>query len=421
MSNSTIHTAEILCIGTELLLGDIVNTNAAYLSQKLASLGIGVYRQTVVGDNPSRLVSALAEALSRADLVITSGGLGPTYDDLTKETVAEYFGREMHMDEAVLAEIERYFTLRYGDLCRMTANNRKQALVPDGATVLKNPNGTAPGIAIEGEGKTVMMLPGPPREFEPMVDNEVLSYLAARRGEVFFSRNIHIMGMGESAIETELKELMQTSVNPTVAPYAKDGECRLRITARAADEASAAAMCDEVVEKIYKTAVGEHIYGVDVGKIEKALVKELADKGLTLACAESCTGGLIAKRITDVAGSSAVFLGGAVTYTNEIKQAILGVKRETLEQYTAVSEPVAAEMAENVRKRFGADIGISTTGYAGPSGGTEKDPVGTVYIGISTERGTRVTRFSFSGMRSREYIRTLAAGNALLLVLKEIK
>ena len=421
MSNSTIHTAEILCIGTELLLGDIVNTNAAYLSQKLASLGIGVYRQTVVGDNPSRLVSALAEALSRADLVITSGGLGPTYDDLTKETVAEYFGREMHMDEAVLAEIERYFTLRYGDLCRMTANNRKQALVPDGATVLKNPNGTAPGIAIEGEGKTVIMLPGPPREFEPMVDNEVLLYLARRRGEVFFSRNIHIMGMGESAIENELKELMQTSLNPTVAPYAKDGECRLRITARAADEARAAAMCDEVVEKIYKTAVGEHIYGVDVGKIEKALVKELADKGLTLACAESCTGGLIAKRITDVAGSSAVFLGSAVTYTNEIKQAILGVKRETLEQYTAVSEPVAAEMAENVRKRFGADIGISTTGYAGPSGGTEKDPVGTVYIGISTGRGTRVTRFSFSGMRSREYIRTLAAGNALLLVLKEIK
>lgn len=421
MSNLTIHTAEILCIGTELLLGDIVNTNAAYLSQKLASLGISVYRQTVVGDNVERLKDALSEALSRADLVITSGGLGPTYDDLTKETVAAYFGREMHMDESVLSEIERYFTLRYGDLCRMTANNRKQALVPDGATVLKNPNGTAPGIAIEGEeGKTVMMLPGPPREFEPMVDAQVLPYLAKRRGEVFFSRNIHIMGMGESAIENELKELMLTSLNPTVAPYAKDGECRLRITARASDKDRAAALCDEVVEKIRQTAVGEHIYGIDVEKIEKALVEALAEKGLTVSCAESCTGGLIAKRMTDVAGSSTVFKGGAVTYTNEIKEAILGVKHETLEAYGAVSEPVAAEMAENVRMRFGTDIGISTTGYAGPGGGNEKNPVGTVYIGISTKQGTRVTRFAFSGMRSRAYIRTLAAGNALLLAFREI-
>ncbi|MBO5305968.1 MAG: competence/damage-inducible protein A [Clostridia bacterium] len=416
-----IHNAEILCIGTELLLGDIVNTNAAYLSQKLASLGIGVYRQTVVGDNVDRLKIALAEALSRADLVITSGGLGPTYDDLTKETVAAYFGREMHMDESVLAEIERYFKNRYGDICRMTPNNRKQALVPTGATVLKNPNGTAPGIAIEGEdGKTVIMLPGPPREFEPMVDGEVLPYLAKRRGEVFFSRNIHIMGMGESAVENELRELMQGSVNPTVAPYAKDGECRLRITARAVDEVSAAAMCDEIVDKIYQTAVGEHIYGVDVGKIEMALVAGLMKKGLTLSSAESCTGGLIAKRMTDVAGASTVFWGGMVTYTNAMKEKLLGVKHETLEAYTAVSEQVAYEMAENVRKKMGTDIGISTTGYAGPTeSGDPENPVGTVYIGVSLEKGTRVTRFSFSGMRSREYIRTLAAGRALLMALKE--
>jgi len=415
-----IHNAEILCIGTELLLGDIVNTNAAYLSQKLASLGIGVYRQTVVGDNVERLKLALGEALSRADLVITSGGLGPTYDDLTKETVAEYFGRAMHTDESVLAEIERYFKNRYGDIGRMTDNNRKQALVPDGSTVLKNPNGTAPGVAIEGEGgKTVIMLPGPPREFEPMVDNEVLPYLAARRGEVFFSRNIHIMGMGESAVENELRELMELSANPTVAPYAKDGECRLRITARAADEASAAAMCDKVVEEIFQTAVGEHIYGVDVGKIEMALVAALADKGLTLSTAESCTGGLIAKRITDVAGSSAVFFGGVVTYTNEMKELLLGVKHETLSAHTAVSEQVAAEMAEGMRARLGTDIGISTTGYAGPSpSGDEDNPVGTVYVGISSEKGTEVTRFSFSGMRSRDYIRTLAAGRALLLALR---
>lgn len=421
MADYQIHTAEILCIGTELLLGDIVNTNAAYLSQKLASLGIAVYRQTVVGDNADRLKIALAEALSRADLVVTSGGLGPTYDDLTKETVAAYFGRQMHTDHEVMAEIERYFVHRYGDLCRMTPNNRKQALVPDGAVVLKNPNGTAPGIAIQGEvGKTVIMLPGPPREFEPMVDNEVMPYLAARRGEVFFSRNIHIMGMGESAVENELKELMEQSLNPTVAPYAKDGECRLRITARATNEEQAALMCDAVIEKIRQTAVGEHIYGVDVGTIEKELVRRLSAQGLTLAAAESCTGGLIAKRVTDVAGSSSVFMGGCVTYTNEIKQRLLGVETQTLEKYTAVSEQVAMQMAMGVRERLGADIGVSTTGYAGPTGGDADNPVGTVYVGVCTEKGTKVTRFSFSGMRSRDYIRTLAASNALLLVLREL-
>lgn len=420
MFEGMIHNAEILCVGTELLLGDIVNTNAAYLSQKLASLGISVYRQTVVGDNGTRLKEALAEAFSRADLVITSGGLGPTYDDLTKETVASYFGRDMYMDESVLCEIERYFRIRYGDVSRMTDNNRKQALVPDGAIVLKNPNGTAPGIVIEGEnGKTAILLPGPPREFEPMVDNGVLPYLADRHGEVFFSRNLHIMGMGESAVENELREMMENSLNPTVAPYAKDGECRLRVTARAKSEVAAAAMCDDVVEKIRKTAVGKHIYGVDVGTIEEALVSTLKEMGLTVSCAESCTGGLIAKRITDVAGSSSVFFGGVVTYTNQMKEKLLGVKHETLAAYTAVSEQVAAEMAEGVRIRLGTDIGISTTGYAGPDGGDEKNPVGTVYVGISSKRGGSVTRFSFSGMRARSYIRTLAAVNALLLGLKE--
>ena len=214
---------------------------------------------------------------------------------------------------------------------------------------------------------------------------------------------------------------MQTSVNPTVAPYAKDGECRLRITARAADSESAAAMCDAVVERIYQSAVGEHIYGVDVEKIEKALVSELAAKGLTISCAESCTGGLIAKRITDVGGASAVFLGGVVTYTNQMKERLLGVEHEVLERYTAVSEPVAAAMAEGVRTRLGTDIGISTTGYAGPGGGDGETPVGTVYVGVSTAAGTKVTRFSFSGMRSREYVRTLAAGRALLLALREIR
>ncbi len=422
MRNRTIHSAEILCVGTELLLGDIVNTNASYIAQKLAALGIGVYHQTVVGDNPERLKRALTDALSRVDLVITSGGLGPTYDDLTKETVAAYFGRKMHRDEACLAEIERYFALRHHDLCRMTANNRKQADIPDGAIVLKNPNGTAPGVVIEGEdGRTVIMLPGPPRELEPMMDNEVVPYLSRRRGEVFFSRNIHIMGMGESAVENELRELMENSVNPTIAPYAKDGECRLRVTARAADEKSAAALCDGMIETVRNTPVGGFIYGVDVGTIENTLVRTLLEGGMTISCAESCTGGLIAKRITDIPGSSAVFAGGCVAYTERVKSLLLGVKPDTLAVHTAVSEAVAREMAEGIREKLGTDIGISTTGYAGPGGGTEKEPVGTVYVGISTSEGTQVTRFSFSSMRSRDYIRSLAAGRALLLAWKAAK
>lgn len=421
MSKHRIDTAEILCVGTELLLGDIVNTNAAFLSRKLASLGIGVYHQSVVGDNPERLKKALEEALSRADLVITSGGLGPTYDDLTKETVAAYFGREMIMDESVLSEIERYFALRNGNLCKMTPNNRKQAEVPEGAIVLKNPNGTAPGIILEGEnGKTVIMLPGPPRELEPMMENGVMPYLENRRDVVFFSRNIHIMGMGESAVEDVLREMMQTSENPTIAPYAKDGECRLRVTASAASREIAAAMCDELIERVKQTQVGQYIYGIDAESVEKVLVDRLLEKGMTLACAESCTGGLVAKRITDIPGASAVLLGGVVSYTEGAKSKLLGVKEETLARYSAVSEMTAIEMAEGVREKLGADIGISTTGYAGPDGGSKQDPVGTVYIGIADKKGTSVTRFSFSGMRSRDYIRTLAAGRALLMVLESI-
>ncbi len=422
MTDLRIHNAEILCVGTELLLGDIINTNAAFIARKLASLGIGVYHQGVVGDNPGRLEKALSEALSRADLVVMSGGLGPTYDDLTKETVAAHFGRKMHTDEEVLREIERYFALRHGNICHMTSNNRKQAEVPEGAIVLKNPNGTAPGIIVEGEdGKTVIMLPGPPRELEPMMDNEVMPYLEKRRDEVFFSRNIHIMGMGESAVEDVLRELMLTSENPTLAPYAKDGECRLRVTASAPTRAEAALLCDALIEKVKKTAVGPFIYGVDAQSVEKVLVETLLKANMTVSCAESCTGGLVAKRITDVAGSSAVFAGGCVSYTEQAKMTLLGVKEETLEAYSAVSEQTAREMAEGIRTRLGSDIGVSTTGYAGPGGGTEQDPVGTVYVGISDKNGTRVTRFSFSGMRSRDYVRTLAAGRALLAALEIVK
>ncbi len=410
-----IKTAEILCVGTELLLGDIVNTNAAYLSQRLAELGIHVYRHTAVGDNPERLKRALDAAFAEADLVITSGGLGPTYDDLTKETVAAYFGREMEMHIESLSAIRAYFE-RTGRV--MTKNNEKQAMMPKGAIVFPNHYGTAPSLAIEGDGKTAIMLPGPPGELTRIFKEEVLPYLERRRGAVLVSKNIHIFGMGESAVEERLADIMTEAKNPTVAPYCKEGEVRLRVTAESHSRESAERMCDNVIEKIRNTEVGKFIYGVDVDSLENAVVEFLHKNGLTLAAAESCTGGLIAKRITDIAGCSDVFFGGCVTYTNEVKQKLLGVSADTLEKYGAVSEQTAAEMARGVRERLGTDIGVSATGVAGPTGGTAETPVGTVFIGVSTERGERVRKLSLSSMRSREYIRIVSVANAFDMVLK---
>ena len=314
-----IKSAEILCVGTELLLGDIVNTNAAFLSQKLAELGICVYRHTSVGDNPARLKAALERALSEVDMVITSGGLGPTYDDLTKETVAEYFGRGMYMDAHSLERIEDFFA-KTGR--KMTENNRKQAMMPKGAVVFDNDYGTAPSLALcggEDNAKTVIMLPGPPNEIVPIFNEKVVPYLLGRTDKVILSRNIQIFGMGESLLESYIGDIMKNSSNPTVAPYCKSGEVRLRVTALADSEDEARVLCDGMVEKISATEVGKHIYGVDVDSIEAAVVATLKEKGLTLACAESCTGGLVGKRITDVSGASEVFLGGCITYANEIK------------------------------------------------------------------------------------------------------
>ena len=414
-----ISTAEILCVGTELLLGDIVNTNAAFLSRELAALGLGVYRHTAVGDNPQRLAKALDEALERADLVITSGGLGPTYDDLTKETVAAAFGLPLELHGHSLKRIEDYFA-RLGRV--MTPNNAKQAMMPVGATVFDNDYGTAPSLAVTDKdtGKTVIMLPGPPGELIPIFRQKIAPYLRERTDAVLVSKNIHIFGMGESAVEDKIRDIMTESENPTVAPYCKEGEVRLRVTAKADSETAAAELCDGTIEKILSTEVGEFVYGIDVDSLERALVGKLIEKGRTLCCAESCTGGLIAQRITDVSGCSAVFFGGCVTYTNEMKMALLGVSGETLERYTAVSAQTAMEMARGARLRLGTDIAVSATGYAGPTGGTESDPVGTVYIGLSTEKGEEYRRLSLSSMRSREYIRIVSASNALHMALKAI-
>ena len=415
-----IKTAEILCVGTELLLGEVINTNAAYISKKLAEFGVSVFHHAVVGDNPERLKAALDLALSRSDLVVMSGGLGPTFDDLTKETVAAKFGLSMHTDKATLENIEKFFASRGNGICTMTKNNLKQAEIPDGAIALANPNGTAPGILLEKDGKTVIMLPGPPRELCPLMDGAVSDYLRKNTESVLVSHNLHIIGMGESAVEETLRDLMMSSENPTIAPYAGDGEMRLRITAKAKTEAEAEVLCQKMMEVVRATPVGEFIYGVDVGSTERAVISALASKGLTISTAESCTGGLIAKRITDVAGASEVYMGSCVTYANEAKVKLLGVKEETLKAYGAVSEQVAAEMARGVREALGTDIGISTTGIAGPGGGTPEKPVGTIYVGISSRLGESVTKLRLSPMRSRDYLRTCTVGNALSLALAEI-
>jgi len=416
-----IRTAEILCVGTELLLGEVVNTNAARISLKLAGLGISVYHQSVVGDNPERLREALVEAFSRADLVVMSGGLGPTYDDLTKETVASLLGRELVTHRESLDSIKKFFASRAGGLAAMTPNNLKQALVPEGATVFANPNGTAPGLAVEREdGGVVILLPGPPRELEPMLEASVIPYLEGNTEAVLVSHNLHILGMGESAVENALRDLMESADNPTVAPYAGDGEVRLRVTAKAATREEAEAMTVPVIERIRNSPVGKFIYATDAGSIERAFVSELQARGLTVSVVESCTGGLIAKRLTDVPGVSAVFAGGCVTYTEEAKRLLVGVSAETLEKHTAVSRETAEEMARGARTRMGVDLAIATTGYAGPGGGTEADPVGTVYVAVSTVYGEAVKRLSLSPMRSRDYIRTVASSMALAMAMEVV-
>lgn len=413
-----INVAEILCVGTELLLGDIVNTNAAFLASELAKLGFAVYHHSVVGDNPERLKEALELSLSRSDLVMMSGGLGPTKDDLTKETVAQYFGLPLEMDNDCLDGIREYFAMT-GRV--MSENNEKQAMIPRGARVLRNRYGTAPAIAVSEGGKTVIMLPGPPVELIPIFHEEVIPYLRERSGYAIVSKNVNIFGMGESAVAQRLDRLLSESQNPTVAPYCKEGEVRLRVTAKAENETKALEMCDTVVDEILASEVGPFVYGIDADSMERVLVALLHENKLTLSAAESCTGGLIAKRITDIAGCSDVFFGGCVTYTNEVKQRLLGVSAKTLEDYGAVSKQTAMEMARGARERTGSDIGISATGIAGPGGGSEQTPVGTVFLGISTEDGEDFRRLSLSPKRSREFIRIVSATNAYDMVIKSIK
>ena len=414
-----INNAEILCVGTELLLGEVVNTNAAYISRELAKLGISVYHTSVVGDNPKRLSEAVKTALNNADLLVLSGGLGPTYDDLTKETVAETLSLPMVRDENILREIEEYFA---SSGRKMPENNAKQADIPLGAQALKNRTGTAPGIFIEKDEKVVVLLPGPPFELIPMFEEFVFPRLREMSKKFLVSHNIHIMGMGESEVETHLIDLMKNSTNPTLAPYAKEGEMRLRIGALASSEDEGEKMCAEMIEKVRNTAVGEYIYALDAELIEKLVVDLLKEKGLTLSCAESCTGGYFGKRITDVSGASKVFKGGFITYSNEAKIELLGVNPETIEKYSAVSPQTAEEMAQGARECLKTDIAISITGEAGPDPDpATKQSVGTVFIGISTRESTYSIKLTIASQRDREYIRRVASSRAMKEIIKIIR
>lgn len=404
---------ELLAVGTELLLGEIANTDGQMIAQGLNEHGINVYWQTVVGDNPVRLRQALDIAKARADIIITTGGLGPTADDLTKETVAAAFGKALKTDEKQLARLKE----RMGET--MTPNNLKQADLPEGCIVLENDWGTAPGCAFEAEGVHVIMLPGPPRECKPMFLYRAVPYLEKLQGGVIGSRYVKIFGVGESSMETLVKPLMDRQTRVTMAPYAKEGECELRITARAETKEAALALCDPVVEQV-REILGDNIYGVDVSSLEERVVQGLKQQKLTIALAESCTGGLIAKRLTDIPGASQVLEFGWVTYSDHAKQKMLGVSPETLQKYTAVSPETALEMAKGAREKSGADIGLSVTGYAGPDGGTEEHPVGTVFIGLSWQGGEKVICPPRRYMRSREQVRRSSASHALDLVRREV-
>lgn len=387
---------ELLSVGTEILLGDIVNTNAQFLAKELASMGIDIYYQSVVGDNKERMLQAFKEGLSRSDMIITTGGLGPTKDDMTKELACEYFGYKCELHEESLESIKEYFRRMGRDFVE---SNEKQAYFPKEAIILKNNAGTAPGAIIKKDDKTIIVLPGPPSEMKRMFNESVRPYLEKLTGYTIVSEVVRIHGVGESKVEELVQDLIDNGKNPTVAPYAKEGEVTLRVTAKAKTKEEGEKLIDPVLTEI-KNRLGDSIYNIGEDGLNLTVAKLLVDKKLTIGTSESCTGGLLGAGLIDYPGISISFLEGAITYSNEAKIKTLGVKEETLEKFGAVSEETAREMAEGIRKRCGADIGVSTTGIAGPDGGTDDKPVGLVYIGLSIGDKTIVTRNVFNGDRN---------------------
>lgn len=400
--------AAIICVGTEILMGSTLNTHSQYLSLKLNEVGIPIYYHGVVGDNPERLKEMLAHYYQTVDLIILSGGLGPTEDDLTKEIVCEYmnvplvFSEEVH--QKLLDRMQKY------GVKKMTSNNLKQCLVPETGIVLNNPKGTAPGCIVSNEGKTAILLPGPPNELIPMVENEVFPHLVKWSKGALVSRYIRLFGIGESACETEIKDLIDAQVNPTLATYAKPGEVMLRITASGEDEHEAEMLLKPVLDEV-TNRLGQYIYAFDNEELESVLVTALKNSGKTIAFAESCTGGLISSKIVNVPGSSAVFGTGLVTYANESKMKLLGVTESCLENHGAVSEETARAMTEGLRLSSGADLCVSVTGVAGPDGGTAEKPVGLVYLDLLADGKHETHRLMLTG--DRERIRNQTALHAL--------
>ncbi len=404
-------TVELICVGTEILLGNIVNTNAAYLSEKCAGMGLSCYFQSVVGDNEERLTQVLSCAVSRSDIVILSGGLGPTEDDLTKEVAAKVCGKELHADDHSMERIAEYFARR--DIIP-TENNWKQAMVPDGAIVLDNNNGTAPGIIMENPDCRVILLPGPPNELIPMFEESVVPYLEQLTPGVICSQTVKICGVSESSVETKVKDLIDSQTNPTIATYAKTGEVHIRVTASAPDKKQAGKLIKPVVKEL-KSRFGYDIYTTDENvTLEKAVVDLLQANKLTVTCAESCTGGMLSSRLINVPGVSEVFKSGYVTYANKAKRKILGVKKGTLQKYGAVSAQTAEEMVKGAALFSKADVAVALTGLAGPDGGTEEKPVGLVYIACNVKGNVTVKEFHFNGNRMK--IRDGATTAALMLM-----
>jgi nicotinamide-nucleotide amidase len=403
--------AEIIAVGTELLLGQIANTNARFLSEKLAELGIDVFWHVTVGDNAVRLAEAFKQALSRADLVIFSGGLGPTMDDLTKETVSDVLEMPLVIDREWETRVEQIFA-KLGR--RMADSNRKQAMIPQGGQILDNKAGTAPGIWISLDQQSVILLPGPPRELEPMFLEEVAPRLAAlTSGPVIVSRVLRVVGLGESAMEEVITDLVSSQNNPTIAPLAQQTEVHLRLTAKADTQDEAARLLDGLDVKL-RERLGLAVLERDEETIMKAVANQLIRKKMTLATAESCTGGLLSHMLTNVPGSSAYFLQGTVVYSNRAKMELLGIRPEMLREHGAVSEETARAMAESARRRASSDLAVAITGIAGPDGGTEEKPVGLVYIALAAPDHTDCRRFNFWG--KRENIKEWAAVTALNMV-----
>lgn len=402
---------ELISVGTEILLGNIVNTNAAYLAEKCAGLGLSCYYQDVVGDNEERLYETIRTALSRADILLLSGGLGPTQDDLTKEVAARVMGKSLYLHEESKAAIQHFFDQRGVEI---TDNNWKQAMMPEGCIVVDNPNGTAPGVIMAENGKHIILMPGPPNEMIPMFEASIMPYLSKLQSCVIYSQTVKVCGVGESKAETMVRDLIDSQTNPTIATYAKTGEVHLRVTARAQDEKEARKLVKPMVKEL-KGRFGSHIYTTDDEvTLEKSVVDLLLANKLTISTVESCTGGLLAARLINVPGVSEVFKSGYITYSNKAKRRLLGIKKNTLLKHGAVSEAIAREMAKGAAMVSKADVTVSITGIAGPDGGSEDKPVGLVYIGCAVCGRITVKECHFSGDRAK--IRENTVSSALSLM-----